>query len=73
MGVYCGAWGWSHDTHKRVDMSSEPALIMGAVNAGLALGIGFGLHVTSIQAGLINAFVAAVIAVIIRQNVTPTR
>lgn len=46
---------------------------MGAVNAGLALGIGFGLHVTSIQAGLINAFVAAVIAVIIRQNVTPTR
>lgn len=52
-------------------MNSEPALILGAVNALIALGVGFGLHVTPQQVGLINAAVAAVIAVFIRHNVSP--
>ena len=52
-------------------MSREPALILGAINALIAVGVGFGLKLTPEQVGLINAAVAAVIAVIIRQNVTP--
>lgn len=51
--------------------SGEPALILGAVNAVLALGVGFGLKLTSEQVGLINAAVAAVLAVILRTQVTP--
>lgn len=51
--------------------SGEPALILGLVNALLALGIGFGLHVSVEQAGLINAACAAIIAVILRSQVTP--
>ena len=54
-------------------MKSEPALILGAVNALLALGVGFGLHLTAEQVGLVNAAVAAIMAVIIRQNVTPVQ
>lgn len=52
-------------------MASEPALILGAVSAALALAVGFGLHVTSEQVGLINAAVAAIMAVVLRQNVSP--
>ena len=54
-------------------MKSEPVLILGAVNALLALAVGFGLHVTPEQVGLINAAVAAIAAVIIRQNVSPVQ
>lgn len=50
----------------------EPALILGAVNALLALAVGFGLHVTPAQVGLINAAVAAILAIIIRQHVVST-
>lgn len=50
-------------------MQSEPALIMGLINAAIALGVGFGLPVTIQQAALINAFAAAVLAVITRQSV----
>lgn len=53
-------------------MKTEPALILGAVNAALAVAVGFGLKVTPQQAGLINAAVAAVLAIIVRQHVTPT-
>lgn len=53
-------------------MNSEPALILGAVNAILALAVGFGLHVSPQQVGLINAAVAAIIAAAIRQHVTPS-
>ena len=49
----------------------EPALILGAVNALLAVAVGFGLDVTPEQVGLINAAVAAVLAVIVRAQVTP--
>ena len=52
-------------------MSTEPALILGAVNAVLALAVGFGLNLTSQQVGLINAAVAAVLAVILRGKVSP--
>ena len=54
-------------------MSSEPVLIMGAVNAVLALAVGFGLHLTSAQVGLINGAVAAVIALITRSQVSPVQ
>ena len=50
----------------------EPALILGAVQALLALAVGFGLQVTPEQMALILAASAAVFAVITRQNVTPT-
>lgn len=49
-------------------LSKEPALILGAVNAVLALAVGFGLPVSPAQVGLINAAAAAILAVIIRQN-----
>ena len=50
----------------------EPALILGALNALVALAAGFGVTITPGQVGLINAAVAAVVAVVVRQNVTPT-
>ena len=53
-------------------LGSEPALILGAVNALVALGVGFGLHLTGDQMGLINAAVAAILAVFLRSQVSPT-
>lgn len=50
----------------------EPALIIGFVNALIAVAVGFGLDVTPEQVGLINAAVAAVLAVITRSQVSPT-
>ena len=49
----------------------EPALILGAVNSVIAVAVGFGLNVTPEQVGLINAATAAVLAVIVRAQVTP--
>ena len=49
----------------------EPALILGAVNALIAVAVGFGLNITPEQVGLINAAVAAVLSVIVRAQVTP--
>jgi len=49
----------------------EPALILGAVNAMIALAVGFGLDVSIEQASLINAAAAAVISVIVRSQVSP--
>lgn len=49
----------------------EPALILGLVQAALALAVGFGLHLSTEQMGLLMAFSAALLAVITRQNVTP--
>lgn len=54
-------------------MSTEPALILGAVNALLALAVGFGLNITPQQVGLINAAAAAVLAVITRAYVSPAK
>lgn len=53
-------------------LGREPALILGAINAILAVAVGFGLAVTPEQVGLINAACAALVAVIVRAQVTPT-
>lgn len=50
----------------------EPALVMGVVQAGLALGIGFGLALTAAQVSLILAFSAAVLSLVVRRKVAPT-
>lgn len=50
----------------------EPALILAAAQALLALAVGFGLQITTEQMGLIMAATAAVLGVITRQQVTPT-
>lgn len=49
----------------------EPALVVGAVNALVALAVGFGLDISPEQVALVNAAVAAVLAFVTRQNVTP--
>lgn len=50
----------------------EPALILGLVQAALALAVGFGLKLTPEQFGLLMAFTATLLAVITRSKVTPT-
>ncbi len=50
----------------------EPALIIGALNALLAVAVGFGLDITPAQVGLINGLVAALLALFVRRQVTPT-
>lgn len=49
----------------------EPALILGAINAIIAVAVGFGLPISIEQASLINAAVAAVLSVVVRSQVTP--
>lgn len=51
----------------------EPALILAAIQAALALAVGFGLNLSAEQITLILAFSAAVFGVITRQNVTPAQ
>lgn len=50
----------------------EPALIIGALQALLAVGIGFGLDLSEEQLALILAATAAVLALLTRSQVTPT-
>lgn len=50
----------------------EPALILGVVQAVLAVAISFGVDLTPQQVGMILAATAAVLALITRQRVTPT-
>jgi hypothetical protein len=52
-----------------LSFSREPALWLGVAQAILGLIIGFGVHITTEQAGLIMAVAAAIAAVIVRQNV----
>lgn len=52
-------------------MNTEPTLIVAAVGAVLNLAVGFGLHWTPEQITLINAAIIAVMALVIRQHVTP--
>lgn len=49
----------------------EPALILAAVQAAIALAIGFGVDISPEQFGLIMAFCAAVLGLIVRQRVSP--
>lgn len=53
-------------------MKSEPVLIAAAINAVIAVAVAFGLNWTAEQVGLVVAAVQAIIAVIVRQKVTPT-
>jgi hypothetical protein len=50
----------------------EPALILAAVQALLALAVGFGLQLSAEQMSLVLAASAAVFGVITRSQVTPT-
>lgn len=50
----------------------EPALVTGLVSAAIALGVSFGLSLSSEQTGGILAFVVAVLAFVTRSQVTPT-
>ena len=49
----------------------EPAIVTGIVGALIALGVAFGLELTGEQTGAIMAFVSALLAVVVRQQVTP--
>ena len=49
----------------------EPVLILGAVQAGIALFVSFGLGLEPEQTGAILAFTAAVLSLIARRKVTP--
>ena len=51
----------------------EPALILSLCGALIAVGVGFGLPVTSEQTGLIMAAVSAILGVITRSRVTPVQ
>ena len=52
-------------------VAAEPAFTLGVVNAGAALAVGFGLHISTHQVGLLNAFVAAVLSLVTRAKVSP--
>lgn len=49
----------------------EPVMVMAAIQAGIALAVGFGLHWTVDQVVLVTAFSAAILGLIARQKVTP--
>jgi hypothetical protein len=49
----------------------EPALILAAVQAILAVAIGFGVDITTEQLALILAATAAVLGLVTRSKVTP--
>lgn len=49
----------------------EPAVILGAIQAILALGLSFGLHLEPTQIGAIMAAAAAILALVVRQQVSP--
>ena len=50
----------------------EPALVTGVVSALIALGISFGLDLSTDQVGTIMAVVGALLAFVVRSQVTPT-
>ena len=50
----------------------EPVLFMTVIQAGLALLLSFGIHLSVEQIGAILAFSAAVIGFVVRSQVVPT-
>jgi len=50
---------------------TEPVLIVAVLQAALALGVAFGLHLTAEQVGGIVALAGAVGALFVRQQVSP--
>jgi len=53
-------------------LGREPAAILAALQAILALAVGFGLNLTTEQMSLIMAASSAILGVIIRQSVVPS-
>lgn len=53
-------------------LNTEPVALVAALEALLALAIGFGLDVTPEQMALILAATTAVLALFVRSKVTPT-
>lgn len=51
---------------------TEPALVTGLISALIAVGVAFGLDLTGEQTGAIMAGVAAIMAFVVRSQVTPT-
>ena len=51
---------------------AEPAALLGAVQAVVALLVSFGLHLSPEQTGSIMALAAAVVALIVRSQVAPS-
>lgn len=49
----------------------EPALILAAVQAAVALAVSFGLHLTAEQVGAVTALAAALLGVATRSRVSP--
>lgn len=49
----------------------EPAMIVALLQAAIALGVSFGLQLTSEQIGTIMAFTAAILGLITRSQVSP--
>lgn len=49
----------------------EPAMILGLIQAVIALAIGFGLNWSAEQVSLVLAATAAILAVVTRTQVTP--
>jgi len=52
-------------------LRTETALVLGLVQAGIALGASFGLRLSADQIGTIMAVVAAMLALVARSQVTP--
>lgn len=54
-------------------MTREPALIAGLIQAVLGLLLAFGVNLSQEQVGAIMAVTAAVLALVVRSRVTPTK
>jgi hypothetical protein len=52
-------------------LRDEPALVLGLVQAAIALAVGFGLDLTAEQVASLVAFTAAALSVVTRSQVTP--
>lgn len=52
-------------------IKDEPVLFQAAIQAGLAMGMSFGLSLSVEQMGTVMAFTAAVLAFVTRTHVTP--
>ena len=52
-------------------ITGEPVAVMGLIQAGLAMAIGFGLNWTAQQEALVLTFSAAVLTFLVRRQVTP--
>jgi hypothetical protein len=53
--------------------SKEPVLVLAMVQSGIALVTSFGMSLTAEQIGAILAFTSAVLGVVARSQVTPTK